>query len=387
MSQAMPTENPPTAKDSLADPALRRALADFVRRRVPSGDVDDVVQTVLVEALASASRPHDPTELRRWLLGIARHKVVDLHRRATREPPTELADIEASGAPLEARALARWAEAQAGGTGDAQKTLDWMAREGEGEKLEAIAAEEQVPAARVRQRVSRMRRWMKERWMAELAAVAMLALLAVAAWWLLRREVPEADRSPNLPPTIAPEPPSPLDRARSLRADALRACDRGEWKPCLDGLDQARGLDPEGERAPAVGAARQQAEDGLRVAPPSDGPGPQQKNAPPAPPQNGVDDGGDAGAPGDGKEGPGPKSAEPKAPSGYEKKGKPSVGKPGTGTGTPGGKGDFGFEPNTFDSDQKKSPPPPPSSTATPAPRPTKKGSKALMKVIDSDAY
>lgn len=275
----MPSATPSSANDLLGDPALRKSLLDFVRRRVPSADVDDVVQTVLMEALASPSRPEDPSELRRWVLGIARHKVVDFHRRATREPPTELPDIEGSPAPIEARSLARWAEEQAGDAGEAQKTLAWMAREGEGEKLEAIAAEEQVPAARVRQRVSRMRRWMKERWTAELAAVAMLTLIALAAWWILRgEEKPTTDKGPLAPPTIAPEPPSPLERARALRADALRACDRGAWRVCLDGLDEARGLDPEGDREPAVGAARAKAEEELRAAPTSATP---QSTAPP----------------------------------------------------------------------------------------------------------
>jgi DNA-directed RNA polymerase specialized sigma24 family protein len=182
MSQAMSSEPSPAANKALGDPALHRSLQDFVRRRVPASDVEDVVQTVLCDALANPGRPVDPTELRRWVLGIARHKVVDLHRRAHRELPAELPEIEDHPAPMEARALAGWAERQAGAARDAQKTLDWMAREGEGEKLEAIAAEEQVPAARVRQRVSRMRRWMKERWAAELAAVAMLSALAIAAW-------------------------------------------------------------------------------------------------------------------------------------------------------------------------------------------------------------
>ena len=280
----MPSELQSPRTDPLGDPALRRSLEDFVRRRVPSSDVDDVVQTVLCDALAAAGRPAEPTELRRWLLGIARHKVVDLHRRAHREPPAELPEVEVGPPPLEERGLARWAEQQAGSTHDAQKTLAWMAREGEGEKLEAIAAEEQLPPARVRQRVSRMRRWMKERWTAELAAVAMLALLAVGAWWLLRtREEPPVTKNPDAPPAIAPEPPSPLDRARSLRADALQACERNEWRPCLDGLDQARALDPEGEQAPAVGAARARAEDGLRSATPPDTAAPLATAVPTAP--------------------------------------------------------------------------------------------------------
>ncbi len=263
----MPSETTSPAKDPLGDPALRRSLVDFVRRRVPPSDVDDVVQTVLLDALAAAGRPADPAELRRWILGVARHKVVDLHRRAHREPPAEIPDIEDSPPPLEARGLVRWAERQAGPERDAQRTLAWMAREGEGEKLEAIAADEKLPAARVRQRVSRMRRWMKERWAAELAAVALIATVALAAWWVLRRAVepPVAHDTPEIgpTPTITPELQAPLDRARSLRADALRACDRSEWQACLDGLTEARAQDPAGDADPAVGAARSRAIAGL----------------------------------------------------------------------------------------------------------------------------
>ena len=276
MSATMSTE-PPALKTLLGDPALRRALSDFVRRRVPSSDVDDVVQTVLMDALAAPSAPTDPRELTRWMLGVARHKVADLHRRAHREPPAELGDLEAAPAPIEALEMARWAEEQAGSSRDAKQTLAWMAREGEGEKLEAIATDEQVPAARVRQRVSRMRRWMKERWLAELAAVAALGVVAVVALWVLSRgEQPEANPRPAPSSPIAPEPPSSIERARALRADALERCKREEWAGCLEGLDQARGLDPVGDQEPAVGAARAQAAEGLRL----DGEAPTPKAAP-----------------------------------------------------------------------------------------------------------
>src|SRR5262249_31328040 len=158
--------------------------------------------------------------LRRWLVGIARHKVADAHRKAKREPPAELPEIEAPPAPIEERELAQWAERQAPPTLDAKQTLDWMAREGEGEKLEAIAAEGKVPAARVRQRVSRLRRWMKDRWIAELAAVATLAMAALLAWWALRRpneapdavivpEPPSAHPEPEVPPSAVPAPEPP----------------------------------------------------------------------------------------------------------------------------------------------------------------------------------
>ena len=152
----MPTEEPArkvatsAAEDPLGEVDTRRFLVEFVRKRVAPADVEDVVQTVLLEALADEGRPTDPAELRRWLTGIARHKAADVHRRAGREPLAEPVDLEAGPPPVEARALVTWAEEQAASVRDAGETLRWMAREGEGEKLETIAAEEHVPAARVR---------------------------------------------------------------------------------------------------------------------------------------------------------------------------------------------------------------------------------------------
>lgn len=276
----MPThEEPHKALKPLADPGLRRMLEDFVRRRVPASDVDDVVQTVLLDALSSPSIPSDATELRKWILGIARHKVVDHHRRVTREPTAELVELEAHAPPFEERALADWAEKQAGSEGEAKKTLAWMAREGEGEKLESIAADENVPATRVRQRVSRMRRWMKERWLAELAAVAALCALAILLWRLFRKpdEMPEArPEKPGPTPSAVPPEPSPLERARAMREDALRKCEQADYRACLDGLDEAARLDPAGDTEPRIRDARDRADKALQTPPP-----PVQSAAPP----------------------------------------------------------------------------------------------------------
>jgi RNA polymerase sigma factor (sigma-70 family) len=255
------------ARNPLGDPEIRKFLEEFVRRRVAPGDVDDVVQTILCDALAAERAPTEREELRKWLVGIARHKVADLHRKGTRERPVEAPEPEVAPAPVEEREMARWAEEQALSTKDGGKTLAWMAREGEGEKLETIAEEENLPPARVRQRVSRMRRWMKERWAAELAAVAMLALLAIAVWrWLRADETPEA--LPEVPvPTVQPDVAPALERARVLRADALRRCEASEWQACLDGLDEAKRLDPAGDTAPEIGDARARAERALQPTP------------------------------------------------------------------------------------------------------------------------
>ncbi len=257
----------PTMSDDRPDallsaPETRRFLNDFVKRRVNASDADDVVQTVLCDALQAARIPDTNTEMRRWLTGIARHKIADLHRKAGREQPSELPDIESPPAPVEERQMAEWAEEQAKQSKDAERTLRWMAREGEGEKLEQIAAEEKVEAATVRQRVSRMRRWMKERWLAELAAVAMLALAGFFVWrWLKTPSVevvpePIASGTPNK---------SPIERAVALRRGALEACKRAEFGPCLEQLDRAKELDPAGDSSPEVNEARQGAKKALET--------------------------------------------------------------------------------------------------------------------------
>jgi RNA polymerase sigma factor (sigma-70 family) len=269
--------SPLPSADPLADPELRRFLEGFVRKRVPAVDVDDLVQAVLCDALAAQGRPADASELRRYLLGIARHKIADLHRRAVREPAADIPEIPTNPAPIEAREMARWAEEQVPPTSEAKRTLSWMAREGEGEKLESIAEDENIPATRVRQRVSRMRRWMKERWLAELAAVAVLGVLMLVAYrWLHPDDKPQAI-TPDVPKAVptAPEPPNELERARALRADALKGCDAKSWRACLDGLDEAARLDPAGDLADPIQRARAAARDGLvqeerQKAPPED---------------------------------------------------------------------------------------------------------------------
>jgi RNA polymerase sigma factor (sigma-70 family) len=251
MSTAMPEVRP---VDRLGAPETRRFLNDFVKRRVGESHVDDIVQTVLVNALESDNIPASESELRRWLTGIAKHKIADLHRKSGRERPEELLEIEAPAPPIEERLMTEWAEKQVNTSKDATRTLEWMAREGEGEKLEHIAAEERIEAATVRQRVSRMRRWMKERWLAELAAAAVLGVLALLAWQWLRKKPAEIVREV---PTA--EAVGPLDQAKLLRKSALDACAADRFDECIRGLDQAKDLDPAGDETPEVQSAREKA--------------------------------------------------------------------------------------------------------------------------------
>lgn len=292
MSTPMPMDVPkvdaPKVDEPLADPELRRFLLEFVKRRVSAADADDIVQTVLCDALVAKNLPTEKEELRKYLLGIAKHKVVDTHRRTSREEVGEPPELVANPPPIEEESLLRWAEKQAPSTEEAQKTLSWMAREGEGEKLENIAEDEQVPAARVRQRVSRMRRWMKERWIAELAAVAALGVLAFVAWRIFRQT---SDGPEIVKPDVTAEPirNDAIEKAKLLRAEAIKACDEGAYERCLKGLDEAKALDPVGDAAQEVQWARKKANLVKEPAPtpipsssakPEELPGPKSKSEP-----------------------------------------------------------------------------------------------------------
>ena len=70
--------------------------------------------------------------------------------------------------------------------------------------------------------------------------------------------------------------PTPEERAAPARAYAFAACEKQRWSECETKLDEARGIDPEGEKAPRVVEARAAIE-GAKTAPaPTDGrkPGP-----------------------------------------------------------------------------------------------------------------
>lgn len=283
MSTAVRMPEPPAAQPSasrhsaLADPDLYRALLRYARRRVPEHEADDVVQATLADALAAERGPDDPTEVRRWVHRIARNKIVDTYRRGKRELPSDLESeaAEAESAPVSARDLLRWAERELP-QGESHSTLEWMLREGDGEKLEHLAEEAAVPAPTLRQRVSRLRRHFRSRWAAQLAAAAVVAAIVIASLAVLRSQPSSVDEIAGEPAALPPE-----ELARELRRAALDQCSAERWDACERGLDEARRLDPSGESEEPVVRARAAAAGARRPAPPEPT---ELKEPPPAPP-------------------------------------------------------------------------------------------------------
>jgi RNA polymerase sigma factor (sigma-70 family) len=240
----------------------------MVRRRVPESEVEDIVQSTLADAIESPHAPKDSDSLRRWIFGVAKNKVVDYHRRAGRET-FELPEVAGRPAPHAEADLLRWAEEHLPPGEENKTTLDWMLREGEGEKLEWIAESEKVPAPRVRQRVSRLRRHLKAHWQKEVALLATVGVLLTILALVLRRREPDPIANEAVP------------RAEEIRRQAFERCLASEWKECIDKLDAAKALDPAGETRPEVRQARENANKALTLPPPA--PTTESSSAPPLP--------------------------------------------------------------------------------------------------------
>lgn len=245
---------PEELRHHLSDPELLRGLTQFVRSKVNDSDARDIAQVTLSEALASSSLPDDGN-VKRWLFGIARHKLADHYRQRRQHVPLEGEAIAVSDeAPAEsARDLLRWVNRQLPEGADAARTLEWMMREAEGDPLEAIAEEQHLAAPTVRQRVSRLRRHLRERWSVQLAAAALGMVVAITgyAWYEARRNLP-----------VAPEVvrgPSKLEQAEELRRLALERCRQERYEECVGDLDRARVLDQGGDAKFEIQEARRRA--------------------------------------------------------------------------------------------------------------------------------
>jgi DNA-directed RNA polymerase specialized sigma24 family protein len=151
----------------IANPSTRSSLHAYVRRRGLADSAEDLVQTVLCDALAVEAVPERHSELPRWLTGIARNKVVDEQRRRARWKRAELDDEPEAPRSEEARDVLRRIEREVVGS-EERRALSWLVREHQGDSLYLMALEQALEPSTLRQRICRLRKSLRARYLGPL---------------------------------------------------------------------------------------------------------------------------------------------------------------------------------------------------------------------------
>lgn len=213
-----------TLRRHVQDPTALSRLRALVRRRVPERDAEDVVQTVVCDALAAAKKPDRDSDVPRWIAGIAHHKVADYHRRGGRELlDPDAADARAAPpAPYEARDVLDRIQGEAAESPENARTLGWVVREHDGEELRAIAVAERLAPTVVRKRVSRLRIALRSRFAKASLALVFLLGAGYAGGELAERargsrvDEPRIAAEPSAAPAPAPAPSPSVVHHRAI---------------------------------------------------------------------------------------------------------------------------------------------------------------------------
>jgi len=266
----MPFADPRAAH--LADPAVREVLRKAVRKLVRPGDVDDIVQSTLVAALADSNYPEKREVFIPWLVTKGRSKAIDHLRSRRRSEHLFTEAPEGDVNVLEPGPVANASEAH-----DATEALRftqaridqhvadprtergarWLMMHLRGESYEDIADDEHVKPETVQHAVARLKRNLHATW---ITAAALVLLFFILRGLFGRNQEDERARpepAPSAIPTLeptAPVPPwpTPEEVARDLRNDAIRECGAGEWMQCMEDLQRAGEEDPAGDRDPKI---------------------------------------------------------------------------------------------------------------------------------------
>jgi len=262
----------------LADPAVLDALRRAIRKLVRPDDVDDIVQTALVAALADPGYPEERDVFIAWLVTKGRSRAID-HLRSTRRRENVVVDApegDVDAAPADGIASASAAHDAAEGLRFAQARIDehaadprtdrgvrWLMLRLRGESYEDIADDEGVRPEAVRRSVARLKGRLHAAWVT--AAVVMLFVLLRGLYGRrpedhVAQPVPAPSALPSVEPA-APAPPAltPQEIARGLRSDAIRECAAGQWERCMEDLNRAGLEDPAGDHDPKLEELRRKA--------------------------------------------------------------------------------------------------------------------------------
>jgi DNA-directed RNA polymerase specialized sigma24 family protein len=247
----------PRRRQILSDRKVHESIRTIARRRgMPEQEVDDILDTVIADAMEDGSLPlDDREEAKRYLDACARNKSIDegrkRARRSMREVPVDESTMAAEELPSDERVRA--ARLVEEGEKRFPRAFGWFLRNlFGGETHVQIALEANVSPAHVRKEVSRVRHALQG--LGTLVAACIVVLFA-----LHHRRAPgglpvdhddlatTASTAPMTPPPPSSAvPKTPVEEGRALRLEARQLCDEGEWELCRYEIARARDLDPDG---------------------------------------------------------------------------------------------------------------------------------------------
>jgi DNA-directed RNA polymerase specialized sigma24 family protein len=265
----------------LLDATLFKILVKIlVGGGVPRSEGRDYVQTVYAKALAAAPPPETPEGWGALARRIAEGEVIDYRRKRNTarkydEGLTERAD-EMGPAPGGTPSVAAELKQEAGclrqvldEDGVHPHAHEIAAGQAAGETHAEIGARLGLSAKTVANVVSLIRDAFARRWDREKITwgLAWLVMIVIGLPALVSHLHPKHDEAKDLvvvpsASTSTPAPsavPSESAEAEAKRRDALQLCEAGEYLDCLIGLNEAKKLDPEGDRSPEVQEARRNA--------------------------------------------------------------------------------------------------------------------------------
>jgi DNA-directed RNA polymerase specialized sigma24 family protein len=250
----------------------RRLITSIVKDRVPEEEVDDIVQSVMAEALRAPALPYRTEALLAWLATIARRQSAQFLRKRARRAkyegpmPDDAPDVDdevfvprgltfdpndpSDDPELEAQTKLDWLRDEVAGDVRDHETLDMILEHYVGKKTYAhIAEARELPLTAVSWRIfafktkyiPRYKRWRRQRALLliffALGVAALVAVLASVFWPRARREPIGPDPAPPPAPpsqmptrTLAP----PFEPALPTEPSAPTAPPVDRSKPSLD---------------------------------------------------------------------------------------------------------------------------------------------------------
>jgi DNA-directed RNA polymerase specialized sigma24 family protein len=228
--------------------------------RVRDADVEDVVQEALMAVRGLKRLPKGEKERLQYARAIARNKAITWYVRKEKKRIDEVAFDEVRGeavdcSHLEGAIHGEQLDKIAGTVPLKQReTLVCLARHLlMGESLAEMAREMGVEYDTFYKRITTLQRRVKEAGKV-LGGLVMMMVVLAGAWRVLAP--PDEVAAPAPSNWTAPHSPEALQQAHDLREQAFHACAEDDWATCGRVLDEARNLDPQGERDPRVQAAR-----------------------------------------------------------------------------------------------------------------------------------